>query len=180
MPVLDSQIFQSVQRFDLAAFNWCQHRRLMKQWILAAKLVSRTADGWAYPLLPLLVMPFDSDSALYLALSLMIAFPLERIGYFVLKNSFKRRRPPDLLPQFTSAIVAADKFSFPSGHTSAAVMVASLLIYCLGPVGLYALPWAVSVGVSRVFLGVHFPTDIAAGAVLGSSIALLISELLIG
>jgi undecaprenyl-diphosphatase len=61
-----------------------------------------------------------------------------------------------------------DRFSFPSGHTTAAFAAAVALAgapYGLGPA---ALVLAVGIGASRVYLGAHYPLDVGVGVVLGS------------
>jgi undecaprenyl-diphosphatase len=69
-----------------------------------------------------------------------------------------------------SLVVASDQFSFPSGHSSGAFLLATCLaIVYGGPVTAMYL-WATGVAVSRVILGVHFPGDTLAGAVMGTSI----------
>lgn len=59
-------------------------------------------------------------------------------------------------------------YSFPSGHTTAAVSVALSLAGSFTPWAPLLIPLAVLVGMSRVYLGVHYPSDVAAGMVVGS------------
>jgi len=96
----------------------------------------------------------------------------------VLKHLFSRPRP-DLVPHETAAALS----SFPSGHA----MMATIVYLTLGAllasatddrrIKLYILSWSVFltvlVGVSRIYLGVHWPTDILAGWVAGATWALL-------
>lgn len=91
-----------------------------------------------------------------------------------LKNSFKRNRPyvsfPDLSPDTYES-----SYSFPSGHTSAAFATATALSlkyrkwYVIAP----GFAWAGYVGYSRMHLGVHYPSDVLAGALLGTGSAWL-------
>ena len=108
---------------------------------------------------------------------LAAALILERGLYFSLKNSLKRRRPQEAVPGFRSLITASDQFSFPSGHSSCAFLLATSLVLVYGaPVAIIYL-WAGAVALSRILLGVHFPGDTLAGALMGTSIALLSAEL---
>lgn len=108
-----------------------------------------------------------------LAWQLTILFAIERVIYFVAKNTLRRQRPAETLNAFTALVVASDKFSFPSGHTSAATLYAVIIYQYFPLIGACLMVWAAGVGASRVILGVHYPSDILAGATLGLSIASL-------
>ena len=136
-----------------------------------AKLVSRSGDGYLQLLLPLLILIYLGQPALPFFTAVLVAFALERSWYWILKNSLKRRRPPVAIPSFEAVIKASDEFSFPSGHTSGAFLLA---IMVSADFPLFAMPlfiWAATVGLSRVILGVHFPADILAGIGLAGSVA---------
>jgi membrane-associated phospholipid phosphatase len=89
-----------------------------------------------------------------------------------LKLLIKRRRPYIRNLRIVS-VYPAEHYSFPSGHTSSAFTTATALStaypkwYVIAP----SFLWASSVGYSRMYLGVHYPTDVAAGAVLGATTA---------
>ncbi|MBX2884708.1 MAG: phosphatase PAP2 family protein [Granulosicoccus sp.] len=136
-----------------------------------ARWLSRSGDGYIQAAVPCGAWLQGSDDARLLAIRFAWAFAIERVLYFVLKNGLKRRRPPECVPDFQSLIIPSDKFSFPSGHTSAAFLLASLIFDIAPLLGVGLFIWASGVGLSRVILGVHFPSDIAAGAVLGLSVA---------
>ncbi|QIZ85729.1 phosphatase PAP2 family protein [Bermanella marisrubri] len=153
---------------------WCGRYRVYPLFMRLIRMISRSGDGYTQIILPLslfLVAPILAHQFILLVLT---AFAIERPLYFVLKNILKRRRPPEVVPDFTSIIRASDQFSFPSGHTMAAFLLAGLCVSQFGAVAWPIYIWASLVGFSRVMLGVHFPSDILAGACLGSSIAYLV------
>ena len=98
---------------------------------------------------------------------------------FLLKNSIRRDRPCDVLSTSRKAVQPSDKFSMPSGHTSAAFLVATLVFIFAEPMAEVAFIWASLVGMSRVVLGVHYPSDVAAGALLGIVCAVTSVEIIL-
>ncbi len=136
-----------------------------------AKTLSRSADGHLFVLLPLALWVAQSPLVGELSTLICVALVVERCTYWLLKNGLKRRRPQESLDNFRSVITASDRFSFPSGHTSAAFLLVTCLtlVYQEPAASLYL--WASSIGLSRVVLGVHYPGDTVAGAVMGSAIA---------
>ncbi|MGQ9425311.1 phosphatase PAP2 family protein [Gilvimarinus sp. F26214L] len=164
------RLITTAVQFDYLTFLWCQQRKRQPLLAAFARQVSRSADGHLYVLIGLIAWAESH----YLILKLgVLAFALERSAYFVLKQWVRRDRPPEAIPGFKSVIQASDKFSFPSGHTSAAFLMATLLVGHFPQVLFFVYPWACAVAWSRVTLGVHFPSDTLAGATLGTSIALL-------
>lgn len=143
-----------------------------------ARALSRSGDGYLHLLVPLLLLLLAVDGATRFAGLLALALLLERGLYWGLKNSLKRRRPQEAVPGFRSLITAADQFSFPSGHSSAAFLLATALVIVYGGPVIAMFLWASCVALSRVLLGVHFPGDTVAGALMGSSIALSCAGLL--
>jgi membrane-associated phospholipid phosphatase len=89
-----------------------------------------------------------------------------------LKHTVKRERPFDTSSDIEK-LTSAPGYSFPSGHTSLAFATATSLSmaypkwYVIAP----SFVWASAVGYSRMHLGVHYPTDVFAGAIIGSGSA---------
>jgi len=157
-----------IQQLDIHTFNWCMARRRREQLTALGRAISRTADGWLYLVFFVLYGLFQPESGWALAQTATFAFGIERSIYWVMKNTCRRNRPQEALDQFTSFIIPSDKFSFPSGHTSAAFLF-TVLVTSQVPVLLpFLLGWSVAVALSRIFLGVHFPTDTLVGATLGT------------
>jgi undecaprenyl-diphosphatase len=95
------------------------------------------------------------------------AYFLEIGIYKIIKNNVKRNRPYNELKGIQNGTVPSDRFSFPSGHTAAAFVMATLLAYFFPLLTIVVFPWAFLVGFSRIYLGVHYPSDILAGMILG-------------
>ena len=166
-------IMAILQQIDLALFDkvFCFGRdnRAMAKGAIA---FSRSGDGYLQLLTPAMVWLSESVLAPTYVFALAAAMFLERITYFVLKNTLKRLRPCDFKKNLKSLVAASDKFSFPSGHTSAAFCFSTITVITFGGAYTAMFIWASLVGASRVVIGVHYPGDIAAGAIVGSGIAL--------
>lgn len=142
-----------------------------------ARALSRSGDGYLHLLVPLLLLLLGAADATRFGGLLALAMLVERGLYWSLKNSLKRRRPQEAVPGFRSLVTAADQFSFPSGHSSAAFLLATALAVVYGGPVVAMFLWASGVALSRVLLGVHFPGDTLAGAIMGSSIVLFCASL---
>jgi undecaprenyl-diphosphatase len=91
----------------------------------------------------------------------------------VLKRLCCRTRPSCALGDFAALADNPDAFSFPSGHTAAAFGIAVALAGEGSGLGALTLALASGIAVSRVYLGAHYPLDVAAGALLGTLSGLL-------
>lgn len=93
----------------------------------------------------------------------------------LLKRTIARRRPALAVDGLRPLAVAPDAWSFPSGHAAAATALAVPFALNGHPAAPILLGLAVLVGTSRVYLRVHFPTDVLVGHALGVAGALLAS-----
>ncbi len=118
-----------------------------------------------------------ASGGMFLATGL-IAFTIELPLYWLLKNSFQRRRPQELSPILTAFITPSDRYSLPSGHTAAAFVMATLIGYFYPEGYGLAFMWAMLIGSARILLGVHFLTDVIIGAILGAGCATLALQVL--
>lgn len=93
--------------------------------------------------------------------------------YFGLKHWIGRARPFAQYPDIRACARAPDQFSFPSGHTLHAVAFTLVLTYHFPKLAAVLWPLAFLVSVSRIALGLHYPTDVVAGATIGAVVASL-------
>lgn len=166
-------MLMTLLNLDRSLLLWCTRYQQQPAVIRSFRVISRSGDGYLYALLGLLAWLFDKEnSGLAFLVVGLLAFVIEIPVFISLKKLIRRDRPFVSVSGASKAIDPADKFSLPSGHTTAAFLVASLIVYFYPDWGLAAFIWAGLIGASRVVLGVHYPTDILAGAVLGVSCAL--------
>ena len=90
----------------------------------------------------------------------------------LIKNIVARTRPFDINTMIEPLITTPSDFSFPSGHTTAAFAAAFALLLCKNRLlGIPALILAVLIAFSRLYLYVHFPSDVLGGLILGVILA---------
>jgi len=148
--------------------NW-PAPRWIRFWMLTA---TRMGDGWLWYSLGALLVAFGGPRG-YQAVG--AAGSAAILGIFVfkaLKRISHRPRPCQLQPHCWSKVLPPDRFSFPSGHTMTAFSIALVVSYFYPGLEwpLYFL--ALSIAISRVVLGMHFLSDVLAGAVLGSALGI--------
>jgi undecaprenyl-diphosphatase len=146
-------------------------RHAMLLWLFRG--LSRLGDGvfWYGLLLALLLA--RGAQAVQPVLHLILVGVLCTATYKLLKRGTSRPRPYEVLEHVAAGAPPLDAFSFPSGHTLHAV--AFTLIACSYFPVLTAIlaPFTVLTALSRVVLGLHYPSDVLAGATVGATIALI-------
>lgn len=144
------------------------------------------------------VVPFyttlGDDGIIWIALGLIMLIPKKtrKCGIMVLaalivmvvfnnlllKNLIARARPyatyPELIEDLIGIIHVPSSYSFPSGHTVSAMAVAFTVLTQHKKLGSIVLVFAILMGLSRLYVGVHFPTDVYGGIVVGGLIALFV------
>lgn len=136
-----------------------------------SRAISKSGDGWIYLIVGILSILFpDQDNLIFI--TLLCAFVIERVLYYLLKNTLKRKRPFNII-NIKNHVVPSDSFSFPSGHTSSAFLFATLMSHFYPLLTIPFILWATGIGFSRIILGVHFLTDILIGMIIGICVAQL-------
>src|SRR5260221_892502 len=91
--------------------------------------------------------------------------------YAMVKRSTGRQRPFQIVPSVIAGAAPLDAFSFPSGHTLHAVAFTLVATAHYPTLAWLLVPFSVLVAMSRLILGLHYPSDVLAGAALGALVA---------
>lgn len=119
---------------------------------------------WIISGLVLMLFPRYRKSGLYVLLALLAGFIICNL---FLKPLIARPRPCWIRPEVPLLIPVPYDFSFPSGHTVSAFAAAEALRQANRKFGYVAYPLAFLIAFSRLYLYVHFPSDVLAGALIG-------------
>jgi undecaprenyl-diphosphatase len=162
---------QQIKTWDMELCAFCNRRSRNFTVRNFFRLVSRLGDGvfW-YTLMIVLLLQYQGE-ALHAVLHMIVVGLLGTAIYKFIKGKTLRPRPFNVYPAIKCVGKTLDQFSFPSGHTMHAAAF-SIVVLAYYP-GLFWLvvPFAVLVGLSRPILGLHYPSDVLAGAALGAVIA---------
>jgi undecaprenyl-diphosphatase len=132
-----------------------------------ARLLTRAGDASTWTAAGLALLATRTTLGTHLGLRLATATLGATLLSQTLKRSLGRARPDVSIAGFEPLAANPDRFSFPSGHTAAAFSVAVAFAGEPASLGPLALILATAIGLSRVYLGAHYPLDVAAGGVLG-------------
>lgn len=164
---------------DTTTFLWLSRLQQRSTAVHLNRWISRSGDGPLYVAIGLLVYLTQSIGYLDFLKVGLLAFLIELPCFMLLKALIRRDRPFVRMPECESIIQPSDKFSMPSGHTAAAFLMAGVISYFYIEYMLLVHIWACAIGTSRVVLGVHYPSDVLAGAMLGSGAFLLSLSILL-
>jgi undecaprenyl-diphosphatase len=171
---MERRVALAFERFDQVELRFCRYLNRSSRSSVVRSLfatVSWLGNGWCwYGLMAALPMAYGARggvAALHMAFTAAVGVAI----YKLVKDRAVRERPYITHSAIECAAAPLDRYSFPSGHTLHAVsftlVTAADFPALAGPLAAFT----VLIALSRVVLGLHYPTDVAAGAVLGGSLA---------
>lgn len=142
--------------------------------VAALVAASRLGDGplW-YATIAVLPFVGGRDGAAC-ALQMAAVGLLNLALYRALKRRVGRARPCDACPGIRACTRPLDEHSFPSGHTLHAVAFSLVLAFHYPAAGWIVWPFVGAIAASRVVLGLHYPSDVVLGALIGAVSAVLV------
>lgn len=151
--------------------NKTSHVRLVR---LFFRLISRLGNGIFWYATIIGVVVANGNEGVPASLHMIIGGLLGLTIYRWLKRKTLRPRPYQIHQDVWLSGHALDQFSFPSGHTLQAVLMSMIAIAYYPVLALPLMTFTSLVAISRIVLGLHYPSDVIAGALLGYSIAQVI------
>jgi undecaprenyl-diphosphatase len=161
-----------LDRFDAAEYRLCRrlNRSVERTGVrVFFGVASRLGDGVVWYVL-VLALPFLYGSEGLRVGAIMLSSGAAGLAlYKLLKHTFVRERPFIRYAGISLAGAPLDRYSFPSGHTLHAVAFTWQGCAAFPELGILLVPLACAIAASRVVLGLHYPTDVLAGALIGAA-----------
>lgn len=150
------------------AVNHTSQYRLIRD---CFRVASRLGDGVFWYAIMLGLLALYGRDALVPVIHVGLTGLTGTLIYKWLKGKTLRPRPYEVIQDIWLTGKPLDKFSFPSGHTLHAVAFSVMLLSYFPLLAPIVLPFTILVALSRVVLGLHYPSDVIAGATIGVAIA---------
>ncbi len=160
-------MLETITNFDFSVLYWIQEN-LRTEWLdwICAFLSWAFQLGIPWIILGVVLFCFKKTRAAgaILVAAVVLTFFFNELA---IKNAVNRERPCTIDQSVQLAIERPTSYSFPSGHTASCFAAVGTLLFTFKKLGIPLMLFAVLMGLSRMYLFVHFPTDVIAGAALG-------------
>ncbi len=130
-------------------------------------------------LFALVLLLFGNRRIKIMGVEALVILFISQIIVQSLKKMLGRERPYTIIEKLNTFGIDLSDYSFPSGHTTASFSIATTLALNIPALTYVVFIIATIIGISRIYLGVHYPTDVAAGIFLGVGTAILVHYYLI-
>ncbi|MEO8835899.1 MAG: phosphatase PAP2 family protein [Caldimonas sp.] len=167
---------------------WVARERALALWMHGASTrawvvrvldaVSRVGDGWIWYAV-IVCLPWAGGAVGPSAAVRMLAVGvIDLLVYKIVKRWIARPRPYRVCPGIRACARTLDEFSFPSGHTLHSVAFSVIITAYYPMLAFFVWPFTLLVAVSRIVLGLHYPSDVIVGGLIGAVTAIVSFNLL--
>ncbi|SDZ04485.1 undecaprenyl-diphosphatase [Proteiniborus ethanoligenes] len=122
-------------------------------------------------IMPLVLIVLNIGKSRPLGFELLASLSFSQVFVQILKRTMSRERPYNILENIKTFDIVLKDYSFPSGHTTASFSMATIFSFYLPQFMFIFIALATLVGISRIYLAVHYPSDVIVGVILGVSSA---------
>jgi undecaprenyl-diphosphatase len=160
-----AEVFSTIDMATCRACNRVCRQHTTKRFFA---IISWLGDGVFWYSLMLMLPIFYGTAALSVSARMAAVGLAGVLIYKLVKSSTERLRPFMVDERIELGTAPLDKYSFPSGHTLHATAFSIVVLYYMPELGWLVIPFALLVAMSRIILGLHYPTDVLAGALIGA------------
>ncbi|WP_349408233.1 phosphatase PAP2 family protein [Pseudalkalibacillus sp. SCS-8] len=173
-----SRVIGWLHERECSLFHWvnnkCQHTFFGKYFMT----VTHAGGATGSIVMCLLLMSLNDGELRMIGFQCLLALAISHLPVQVSKKLYPRKRPYQVLPNTITISKLLKDHSFPSGHTTAIFSVVTPLVLWNPLFAVLFIPLSLSVAISRIYLGLHYPSDVFAGMLLGIGSGLLVSSIL--
>ena len=158
---------EQIQKIDFMILDLIQENFRSDFLDTVMPMITSLGDkGWFWICAACIMIIIPKTRKIGIAAGIALIFSL-LVTNMTLKPLVERIRPYDINTAVELLIRPPSDYSFPSGHTSASFAAASAMFFLNKKIGIPALILAVVIGLTRLYLYVHYPTDVLGGAAVG-------------
>lgn len=131
-------------------------------------LVTKLGSASISICIPLIMVIFGDENIKKLGIECLTAITSSHLLVQILKRMISRERPYNIFKNINTFGMTLKDSSWPSGHTTASFSLATTISMNLPYIGVMVIGLALIVGISRIYLAVHYPSDVLSGLLIGS------------
>jgi len=166
-----------IRYIDLLILKWMNEKIRSRFLDIFMPRITRLGDGGLVWILLAFILIANTDYRVYGYMVIVALLINVIIGNLILKPVIARIRPFDADGTLSLLIPKPRDYSFPSGHTMSSFAAALIILYSNHIWGIFAVSLALCIGFSRIYLLVHYASDVVAGMVIGVIISIVTIKL---
>jgi undecaprenyl-diphosphatase len=165
-----------IQSNDLKIFHFLNQRTNIVIFDKFMNTITHTGGATFTILTTVLLILFGDSTWKMIGMQALLSLAISHIPAAIAKKTYPRKRPYQVIEGTNLCRRPLRDHSFPSGHTTAIFSVVTPIVVTFPAISIVLITLALIVGISRIYLGLHYPTDVLAGIVLGTTTGFICSN----